>query len=249
MVVLALVAMVVTSALIYTATRFLGSLQLTTVTWEPFDVKTSDEPPGPRFITRTFEGPKTPPTRSSNSFVRMCRRISSPGQSHEYGLLSARVLTIEIPKERTVIEEARIVPWKELCQQSKTRGLHTIKVPLLSSVDDILHLSLRQIDTKRHAPYSTPTHLAPRYESEYPAIYIPDGNEESCDRTGFHRRNLYVLLTDDLLDHGPGPGKSKLSFDYDSLGRLRARSAKAMFGDRINMPDIFERNTYKHDED
>jgi hypothetical protein len=245
-IVLAYVLKTVASALSNMATRVFGRLQLTTVTWETFDVKDRNKLGG---ISRTFERFPATLTPPSDILTRVRQIFTSPDHAHEYRLSSSRVLMAHMPVDLTENEGVRVVHWKELCHLSKTLGLHTIEVPLLSA-DDTQSLSLNQRNLKQRARYFTHAHADLRSESEYPTIHLPydDTKESGC--AGLCREHLDVLMNSALLEHGAGPKPAKFSFDYDSLGGLEARGyAKASFGDRINMPDIFERNTYKHDED
>jgi hypothetical protein len=235
----------VASALSYMAIRVFGRLQLTTVTWETFDVKDRNKLGG---ISRTFERFPATPTPPSDILTRVRQIFTSPDHAHEYRLSSSRGLMAHMPANLTENEGVRVVHWKELCHLSKTLGLHTIKVPLLSA-DDTQSLSLNQSNLKQRAPYFTHAHANLRSKSEYPTIHFPcdDTKESGC--AGLCREHLYVLMNSALLERGAGRKPEENSFDYGSLGGLDARSAKAMFGDRISMPDIFERNTYKNDED
>jgi hypothetical protein len=199
-IVLAFVATaVIPSALLYMATRFFGSLHLTTVTWQAFDVNEKHEFSG---IARTFARPKTPPLRSSNAITRFRQKIPSPHRSHEYGLLSAQVLMADLSNDWTGIATAHIVKWKELCHQSATRRLHTIKVPLLPHDDKIGHLllnsvpSLQQSQKQEQDPEPDPI-LHPKSRISLPSTW--EAEEAGSDRSAVSREHLYVLLDTAML--------------------------------------------------
>jgi hypothetical protein len=265
----AVVVASVVSALVYAATQFFDTLQLTTVTWNTFDMNGGNTLDGMNRIERKFERPETTLVSSSDLITRVRQKFLSPETSSEYRLRSTRVLMlhmpskISIPDKRTASQHAAVVHWKQLCQLSKKPGTHTIKVPLLSA-SDTQRLSLRQINPKLRGPDSTSTDIdsdsasfpasAAFYGSfeseicEYPTVYFLIDDAESIDRVGSDRGYLYVLLNSDLLDYGP-----TLDYEQNVFKGLSARGkARVQYGDRINSPDFFgggpdlqERRRYK----
>jgi hypothetical protein len=207
-IVLALMATAVTSALLYTTTRFFGSLRLTTVAWERFDVNERNR----LGIVRTFKPLKTHSTRSTNPITRARQVLSSSSHSHEHGLLSARVLTAYISSGGTTRVTARIVPWKELCQQSKTRHLNAIKVPLPpDDGHDIDHVLLGWTASPQQGQgQSRGSNTTLRPERRYRTVQFPWDAEE-CDYSSVSREHLYVLLDSALLER-----RAKHDFGRDS---------------------------------
>jgi hypothetical protein len=235
----AVVVASVVSALVYAATLFFDTLQLTTVTWNTFDMNGGNTLDGMNRIERKFERPETTLVSSSDLITRVRQKFLSPETSSEYRLRSTRVLMlhmpskISIPDKRTASQHAAVVHWKQLCQLSKKPGTHTIKVPLLSA-SDTQRLSLRQINPKLRGPDSTSTDIdsdsasfpasAAFYGSfeseicEYPTVYFLNDDAESIDRIGSDRGYLYVLLNSDPLDYGP-----TLDYEQNVFKGLSAR--------------------------
>jgi hypothetical protein len=248
--VLVFVIVAVMSAFLFTATRFFDSLQLTTVAWEAFDVNDRHELGG---IDRTFERPIPTPKRSSNVITRARQLLPSSSHSHEYSLLSARVLMADISSDLTGTVTARIVQWKKLCQQSKMRRLKTIKVPLLpADHDNVAYLQLNSV-----------TSLQQKQEQErgldlilQPAsrIFLPWETEES-DASSVYREHLYVLLDSALLErptkydlgqaYGPAVAfESPVRYTHASSSGRAAMHAGSSYG--YEKRGVYGRNGYKY---
>jgi hypothetical protein len=196
-IVVAFVVAAVVSALIYAATLFFDTLQLTAVAWaafDPFELNSRDGG-----ISRTFERNQTMKTHS--------RLFSSPNQSVEHRLSSTQVLMFTMPTQWPTSDGARVVPWEELCQLSKTYGVHTVKVPLLPN-EDTSHLNLAWTAPQQQSPAASPPSTR-----EGRKIHFPWDAEES-GYSGVCRKYLYVLLESDLLDQGSALEPAKPEKDW-----------------------------------